>query len=187
MVLLDATDLHNVKGCTLTPPYLDKYGEPDPGLRSAGGVGGGGGGGGGIQHYRNEILLSHLVVSFMFLYFPSSFCLPLSFPLIHLPAFPPTCPAFFPPNHPSSSPLSPSPSSPPPSPPPPQSRYSSEPERGESSRAPQCLVPAPHSRADHTGDGIKPRTHANLLVSNVVTLRNQPHLVTVATPLKTNC
>ena len=42
VVLLDATDLHNVKGCTLTPPYLDKYGEPDPGLRSAGGVGGGG-------------------------------------------------------------------------------------------------------------------------------------------------
>ena len=34
VVLLDATDLHHVKGCTLTPPYLDQYGESDPGLRS---------------------------------------------------------------------------------------------------------------------------------------------------------
>ena len=34
VVLLDATDLYHVKGCTLTPPYLDEYGEPDPGLRS---------------------------------------------------------------------------------------------------------------------------------------------------------
>ena len=34
VVLLDATDLQNVKGCTVTPPYLDEYGEPDPGLRS---------------------------------------------------------------------------------------------------------------------------------------------------------
>ena len=33
VVLLDATDLHHVKGCTLTPPYLDQYGESDPGLR----------------------------------------------------------------------------------------------------------------------------------------------------------
>jgi len=33
IVLLDATDLNNVKGCTITPPYLDEYGEPDPGLR----------------------------------------------------------------------------------------------------------------------------------------------------------
>lgn len=33
VVLLDATDIHNVKGCTLTPPYLDEYGETDPGLR----------------------------------------------------------------------------------------------------------------------------------------------------------
>ena len=36
VVLLDATDLHHVKGCTLTPPYLDQYGESDPGLRSVG-------------------------------------------------------------------------------------------------------------------------------------------------------
>lgn len=34
VVLLDATDLHNVRGCTLTPPYIDEYGEADPGLRS---------------------------------------------------------------------------------------------------------------------------------------------------------
>jgi E3 ubiquitin-protein ligase UBR2 len=33
VVLLDASDLHHVKGCTLTPPYLDQYGESDPGLR----------------------------------------------------------------------------------------------------------------------------------------------------------
>lgn len=33
VVLLDATDVHNVKGCTVTPPYLDEYREPDPGLR----------------------------------------------------------------------------------------------------------------------------------------------------------
>lgn len=33
VVLLDATDLHNIRGCTLTPPYLDQYGESDPGLR----------------------------------------------------------------------------------------------------------------------------------------------------------
>ncbi len=33
VVLLDATNVHNVKGCTLTPPYLDEYGETDPGLR----------------------------------------------------------------------------------------------------------------------------------------------------------
>ena len=33
IVLLDATDLGHVKGCTLDPPYLDRYGEPDPGLR----------------------------------------------------------------------------------------------------------------------------------------------------------
>ena len=33
VVLLDTTDLANVKGCTVTPPYLDEYGEPDPGLR----------------------------------------------------------------------------------------------------------------------------------------------------------
>ena len=33
VVLLDATNVHNVKGCTLTPPYLDEYREPDPGLR----------------------------------------------------------------------------------------------------------------------------------------------------------
>ena len=35
IVLLDTTDLANVKGCTVTPPYLDEYGEPDPGLRCA--------------------------------------------------------------------------------------------------------------------------------------------------------
>ena len=33
VVLLDVTDIHNVKGCTVTPPYLDEYGETDPGLR----------------------------------------------------------------------------------------------------------------------------------------------------------
>ena len=33
VMLLDATDLHHVKGCTLTPPYFDEYGESDPGLR----------------------------------------------------------------------------------------------------------------------------------------------------------
>ena len=33
VVLLDVTDVHNVKGCTVTPPYLDEYGETDPGLR----------------------------------------------------------------------------------------------------------------------------------------------------------
>ena len=33
MVLLDATDPNNVLGCTATPPYLDEYGEADPGLR----------------------------------------------------------------------------------------------------------------------------------------------------------
>lgn len=33
VVLLDATNIHNVKGCTVTPPYLDEYREPDPGLR----------------------------------------------------------------------------------------------------------------------------------------------------------
>lgn len=33
VVLLDATDIHNVKGCTVAPPYLDEYGETDPGLR----------------------------------------------------------------------------------------------------------------------------------------------------------
>ena len=33
VVLLDARDLHNVCGCTLTPPFIDEYGEPDPGLR----------------------------------------------------------------------------------------------------------------------------------------------------------
>ena len=33
VVLLNATDLSNVKGCTVTPPYLDEYGETDPGLR----------------------------------------------------------------------------------------------------------------------------------------------------------
>jgi len=33
VVLLDATDLHRVRGCTLIPPYLDEYGESDPGLR----------------------------------------------------------------------------------------------------------------------------------------------------------
>lgn len=33
VVLLDATNIQNVKGCTLTPPYLDEYREPDPGLR----------------------------------------------------------------------------------------------------------------------------------------------------------
>ena len=33
VVLLDATDVYNVKGCTVTPPYLDEYREPDPGLR----------------------------------------------------------------------------------------------------------------------------------------------------------
>ena len=34
VVLLDATNIRHVKGCTLTPPYLDQYGESDPGLRS---------------------------------------------------------------------------------------------------------------------------------------------------------
>jgi hypothetical protein len=33
VVLMDATNVHSVKGCTLTPPYLDEYREPDPGLR----------------------------------------------------------------------------------------------------------------------------------------------------------
>ena len=33
VVLLDATDITAVKGCTVTPPYLDEYGEPDTGLR----------------------------------------------------------------------------------------------------------------------------------------------------------
>ena len=33
VVLLDVTDVQNVKGCTVTPPYLDEYGETDPGLR----------------------------------------------------------------------------------------------------------------------------------------------------------
>ena len=33
VVLLDATDVNHVKGCTMTPPYLDEYGESDPGLR----------------------------------------------------------------------------------------------------------------------------------------------------------
>ena len=33
VVLLDATNLRHVKGCTLSPPYLDEYGESDPGLR----------------------------------------------------------------------------------------------------------------------------------------------------------
>ena len=33
VVLLDATDPNNVLGCTATPPYLDEYGEADPGLR----------------------------------------------------------------------------------------------------------------------------------------------------------
>lgn len=33
VVLLDATNIHNIKGCTVTPPYLDEYREPDPGLR----------------------------------------------------------------------------------------------------------------------------------------------------------
>ncbi|CAI8025784.1 E3 ubiquitin-protein ligase UBR2, partial [Geodia barretti] len=33
VVLLDATNIRHVKGCTLTPPYLDQYGESDPGLR----------------------------------------------------------------------------------------------------------------------------------------------------------
>ena len=36
VVLLDATDPTNVKGCTVTPPYLDEYGEADPGLRQVG-------------------------------------------------------------------------------------------------------------------------------------------------------
>ena len=33
VVLLDASDIRNVKGCTVPPPYLDDYGETDPGLR----------------------------------------------------------------------------------------------------------------------------------------------------------
>lgn len=33
VVLLNATELHHVRGCTVTPPYMDEYGEPDPGLR----------------------------------------------------------------------------------------------------------------------------------------------------------
>lgn len=33
IVLINATDCHRVRGCTITPPYIDEYGEPDPGLR----------------------------------------------------------------------------------------------------------------------------------------------------------
>ena len=33
IILIDATDLHNVRGCTVIPPYRDEYGEPDPGFR----------------------------------------------------------------------------------------------------------------------------------------------------------
>lgn len=33
VVLLDASNVQNIKGCTLPPPYLDEYGEADPGLR----------------------------------------------------------------------------------------------------------------------------------------------------------
>ncbi|XP_064402875.1 E3 ubiquitin-protein ligase UBR2-like isoform X2 [Halichondria panicea] len=33
VVLLDTTDPTNINGCTVTPPYLDEYGEADPGLR----------------------------------------------------------------------------------------------------------------------------------------------------------
>ncbi len=36
MVLLDTTDPTNINGCTVTPPYLDEYGEADPGLRCVG-------------------------------------------------------------------------------------------------------------------------------------------------------
>ncbi len=32
-MLLDSTDSGNINGCTVTPPYLDEYGEADPGLR----------------------------------------------------------------------------------------------------------------------------------------------------------
>lgn len=33
IIFVDATDLHNVRGCTFIPPYRDEYGEPDPGFR----------------------------------------------------------------------------------------------------------------------------------------------------------
>ena len=33
VVLLNATDIHRVRGCTVNPPYVDEYGELDPGLR----------------------------------------------------------------------------------------------------------------------------------------------------------
>ncbi len=33
LVLLDATDPDHVTGCSIMPPYLDEYGETDPGLR----------------------------------------------------------------------------------------------------------------------------------------------------------
>eukprot|EP00731_Ephydatia_muelleri_P027830 Em0019g703a len=32
IIFVDATDLHNVRGCTFIPPYRDEYGEPDPGF-----------------------------------------------------------------------------------------------------------------------------------------------------------
>ena len=33
VILLNATDFNNITGCTVTPPYVDEFGEPDPGLR----------------------------------------------------------------------------------------------------------------------------------------------------------
>ncbi len=33
VVIIDATDVTSVKGCMVPSPYLDEYGEADPGLR----------------------------------------------------------------------------------------------------------------------------------------------------------
>ena len=33
VVLINSADMHNVRGCTISPPYIDEFDEPDPGLR----------------------------------------------------------------------------------------------------------------------------------------------------------